>query len=63
MRRDLAISYIRDTELALGEVAYLLGFSSPEALQRAFKRWTGSAPGSYRKELLEANRIEKQIQS
>tara|TARA_B100001105_G_scaffold252810_1_gene245128 strand:- start:5 stop:1042 length:1038 start_codon:yes stop_codon:yes gene_type:complete len=61
MRRDLAISYIRDTELALGEVAYLLGFSSPEALQRAFKRWTGSPPGSYRKALLEANRIEKEI--
>tara|TARA_Y100000780_G_scaffold86522_1_gene78387 strand:- start:645 stop:1694 length:1050 start_codon:yes stop_codon:yes gene_type:complete len=61
MRRDLAISYVRDTELALGEIAYLLGFSSPEALQRAFRRWTGSPPGSYRKQLLEAKRLGKEI--
>ncbi|MBE0483261.1 MAG: AraC family transcriptional regulator [Bacterioplanes sp.] len=47
-RRDLAISYVRETTLTLGEIAYLLGFGSTTAFQRAFKRWLGLAPGQYR---------------
>ena len=46
-RCALAISYVKDTSFTLGEIAYLLGFGSPTAFQRAFKRWTGVAPGSY----------------
>lgn len=48
-RRDLAQTYIRDTELAFGEIAYLLGFTSAEAFQRAFKRWCAVTPGEYRR--------------
>jgi AraC-like DNA-binding protein len=48
-RRDLAMAYIRDTELAFGEIAYLLGFASAEAFQRAFKRWNQQTPGEYRR--------------
>ncbi|MHB8822908.1 MAG: helix-turn-helix transcriptional regulator, partial [Pseudomonadaceae bacterium] len=48
-RRDLAMAYIRDTDSAFGEIAWLLGFSSAEAFQRAFRRWTGQTPGAYRR--------------
>ncbi len=47
-RKELSINYVTDTALSLGEIAYLVGFSSPAAFQRAFKRWTGIAPGQYR---------------
>jgi len=47
-RCDMAKTYARDTALSLGEIAYLLGFGSATAFQRAFKRWTGLAPGGYR---------------
>ncbi len=50
-RKALAESYIKDTQLAIGEIAYLLGFSSPTAFQRAFKRWTKQSPGSFREKL------------
>ena len=50
MDGDLAMAYIRDTELAFGEIAYLLGFASAEAFQRAFKRWNQKTPGEYRRE-------------
>lgn len=53
MRRDVALSYMRNTELSFGEISYLLGFSTPGAFQRAFKRWAGTTPGEYRRHLHE----------
>lgn len=50
MRRDVALSYMRNTELSFGEISYLLGFSTPGAFQRAFKRWTDSTPGEFRRQ-------------
>lgn len=44
VRRELALRYIADERLALGEVAYLLGFAEPSPFHRAFKRWTGMTP-------------------
>ena len=48
IRRDLAEHYLADTDLRLQQIAYLLGYSEPAPLVRAFKRWTGSTPMQYR---------------
>lgn len=47
-RHALALTYVRDTAHNFTEIAFLLGFSSPAAFQRAFKRWTGVSPGQIR---------------
>lgn len=49
MRRDLAVRYLREPEMAVCEIAYLLGFSESSAFHRAFKRWTGTSPSEYRR--------------
>lgn len=49
VRKDLALRYIADPALSLGEVAFLLGFSEPSPFHRAFKRWTGSTPAQARR--------------
>ncbi|MBL8348159.1 MAG: AraC family transcriptional regulator [Rubrivivax sp.] len=51
VRRELALRYIADERLALGEVAYLLGFAEPSPFHRAFKRWTGKTPAAARRGL------------
>ena len=50
VRRELAQRYIADRRLALGEVAYLLGFAEPSPFHRAFKRWTGQTPAAVRRQ-------------
>ena len=47
-RIQLAKSYLRQPNRSVIEVCYLLGFSEPSAFSRAFKRWTGDSPASYR---------------
>ncbi len=48
VRAALARAYLRDPELPLAEVAWLVGFSEQSAFTRAFKRWTGTTPRQWR---------------
>lgn len=50
IRHELATRYLREKEMAICEVAYLLGFSEPSSFHRAFKRWTGVTPKEFRTE-------------
>lgn len=50
VRRELALRWVGEARLALGEVAYLLGFSEPSAFHRAFRRWTGATPHAWRRQ-------------
>ena len=49
LRRDLAISRLIASPVPLSQLASELGFSDSAAFQRAFKSWTGSPPGAYRR--------------
>ena len=49
-RRELAEGLLCDDQYALSEIAFLTGFSEQSSFTRAFKRWVGSTPASYRKE-------------
>lgn len=53
-RRDLAMRYLGEPQIGVAEVAFLLGFSEASAFHRAFRRWTGTTPSAYRKELSQA---------
>jgi AraC-like DNA-binding protein len=48
LRRDAAIEYLARAELSLVDISAHLGFSDPSTFHRAFKKWTGVAPGEYR---------------
>ena len=49
LRRELALEYLRELDRALGEIAFLLGYTELRAFLRAFKRWTGATPSGWRK--------------
>lgn len=49
-RREIALGMLRDERYSLSEIAFLTGFSEQSAFNRAFKRWIGQTPASYRKE-------------
>ena len=48
LRRDTAIACLAQPDLTLIDIANRIGFSEASTFCRAFKKWTGVAPGEYR---------------
>jgi AraC-like DNA-binding protein len=48
-RRRMGMEYLRNRKHTLTEIAFLLGYSEVSAFNRAFRRWTGSTPLKYRR--------------
>jgi AraC-like DNA-binding protein len=49
LRQEMAMRLLQDRNLAVYEVAFLLGYSEPSTFHRAFRRWHGVAPHEYRR--------------
>ncbi|MDH4391601.1 MAG: AraC family transcriptional regulator [Aquabacterium sp.] len=48
VRRDLALQLLAEGRLSVADIATRLGFEDASTFYRAFRKWTGSAPGAWR---------------
>jgi AraC-like DNA-binding protein len=48
-RHDLALRHLADPRLTVTDVALRLGYADATAFNRAFRRWTGTAPSAHRR--------------
>ena len=49
LRFQLAADYLSKSNVQIGEIGMLVGFSEESSFYRAFKRWASETPGAYRK--------------
>jgi len=49
VRHELAVDLLENTDVTLTEIAGELGYSTLPNFSRAFKRWTGTSPGEFRR--------------
>lgn len=51
VRKEIAVSYLKQSDVAIIDIAFLLGFSEQSAFNHAFKRWTGMTPHQHRQQV------------
>jgi AraC-like DNA-binding protein len=49
IRKSLALHYLQSGQYPVKEISYMLGYNELSAFSRAFRRWTGTTPVSYRR--------------
>jgi AraC-like DNA-binding protein len=62
-RRELALRHLAVPGASATDVAFLLGFSEPGAFTRAFRRWTGQSPATFRPAAETSSRLRNAIPS
>ena len=50
LRHDLAKHYLKNTQMRLAEISFMLGFLDSNSFIRSFKKWTGITPGQFREQ-------------
>lgn len=48
IRQDVCMAHLEDSNMTVGDIAYLAGFADPSTFYRAFKKWTGKTPLEHR---------------
>jgi AraC-like DNA-binding protein len=48
LRKDLAHKYLKQSNLTLKEITFLLGYTDISSFNHAFKKWTGKTPKQVR---------------
>ena len=48
LRKQFALDYLKNKELSVKEIAYLLDYVEPSSFIRSFKRWMGKSPKVFR---------------
>ena len=48
LRLELALYFLKNTELSLDSIAHELGYAESRSFYRSFKQWTGRTAGSFR---------------
>lgn len=48
VRTDLAVGYLKNSPLSVEQIAELVGYGEAASFRKAFRKWTGKAPGKFR---------------
>lgn len=51
LKKEFAIGYLKQPDLSISEIAYLLNYADNSTFTRSFKRWTGLSPQAYRAQM------------
>ncbi len=48
VRKEVAISFLKNSNESICDIAFLLNFSEQSAFTKAFKQWSGKTPMQFR---------------